>query len=301
MPRRITQADLAKATGLSRSTVAKALTMGAEASELSATTRRLVRDTAVQLGYRGASGRSIALIGADPSAWRDPFLPEALAALAEAGLRVTITPWMEAGTALVGSSAVIAVAFIPAGLAELAAAHGLPCLALNATGGKGTSCIRSDEASDLTHAVSHLAGLGHRRLCLAYSTGTFPHFSVAERRRAAAAEASRLGLHLDEMPLNDGDDDLLRLMTAADGPTALILAPVDTHPWRLLEARRRRAFALVAVGKDLRNSPVTSIQPDYCGVARALARACQDDGAPGDILLPGRLVVRDTSTPPPAP
>lgn len=299
--RRVTQVDIARATGLSRSTVAKALSLPPERSELSAATRRKVLEAARSLGYREAGGHGVILVGCDDSAWQDPFLPFALPALTGAGLRVAIQPWQGAETPLhaAGANAVVAVAFIPPELPRLAASHGLPCLALNAAGGDGAVGVRPDEAADLTAVVEHLAALGHRRICFAFATGVHPHFSVVERRRAVAAAARRRRVVVEEMVLNHGEEDLPRVMTMRDGPTALILAPVETHPWRMLEARRKRPFALVVVGQDGRNSPVTSVQPDYAGLAARFAACCAGEEAPAaDVLLPGRLVVRDTSTPP---
>ncbi|MCK6487063.1 MAG: LacI family DNA-binding transcriptional regulator [Planctomycetes bacterium] len=296
MPRRITQDDLARATGLSRSTVAKVLSPAAARGELSAATRRTVLEAARRLGYRDDAGRTVVLVGSDGSAWQDPFLPAALAALTGAGLRPLCLPWQGRDTPLPGGApaAVVAMAFLPDGLAALAETHGLRCLAFNAAG-EGATAIRPDEAADMAAAIDHLAGLGHRRLCFAFATGVVPHFSVAERRRAAAAAARRHRLVVEEVVLNHGEDDLLRLMAAADGPSALILAPVEGNPWRVLECRRQRPFALVVVGNDQRHSPITSIQADSAGLAAALVAACTGETA-GEALLRGRLMVRETSS-----
>jgi DNA-binding LacI/PurR family transcriptional regulator len=302
MPRRITQEDVAKATGLSRSTVAKVLSLAPCRGELSAATRQRVLDAARDLGYR-SSGQGVILVGADDSAWQDPFLPAALAALTADGHRASLVSWEGCAAALhTGPSpaAVVAVAFLPPTLPDLAAATGLRCLALNATGTAGAIGIRPDEEADATAAVEHLAALGHRSICFAFATGVHPHFSITERRRAIAAAARRLRITIDEVVLNHGEDELLRLMAARNGPTSLILAPVEAHPWRVMEARRTRAFALVVLGQDERNSPVTSVQPDYAGIAMHLAAACSGRLPEADLAVPGRLVERATSVGPPA-
>lgn len=299
MPRRITQEDVAKATGLSRSTVAKVLSLARSRGELSAATRQRVLDAARSLGYR-ATGQGVILVGSDHTAWQDPFLPAALAALTADGHRASLVSWEGCEATLhIGPSpaAVIAVAFLPPELPAMAAAAGLPCLALNTRGCPGAVGVRPDEQADLAAVVEHLAALGHRSICFAFATGVHPHISVAERRQAVAATARRLRLVVEEVVLNHGEEELLRLMTARHGPTALILAPMETQPWHVVEARRKRPFALVVVGQDQRNSPVTSVQPDYAGVAARLAEACH--GASADIAVPGRLVVRETSLPPP--
>lgn len=301
MPRRITQEDVARATGLSRSTVAKVLSLAPGRGELSAATRQRVLDAACSLGYRSA-GQGVLLVGSDDSAWQDPFLPSALAALTAEGHRAQLVAWEGCAAALQAGpppAAVVAVAFLPPGLPALAAGAGLRCLALNAAGAEGAVAIRPDERADAEAAVAHLAALGHRRLCLAFATGVHPHVSVGERRRAVAAAARRLRLTVEEVVLNHGEDELLRLMTARQGPTGLILCPMETHPWQMVEARRKRPFALVVLGQDQRNSPVTSLQPDYAGVAAALAAACAGSPPTADVALPGRLVERATSVPPP--
>lgn len=301
MPRRITQEDVATATGLSRSTVAKVLSLAPGRGELSAATRQRVLDAARGLGYR-AAGQGVILVGSDDSAWQDPFLPAALAALTADGHRASLVSWEGCEAALhIGPppSAVIAVAFLPPGLPSQAAAAGLRCLALNAAGVEGAIGIRPDERADATTAVEHLAALGHRSLCFAFATGVHPHFSITDRRRAITSAARRLRLTVDEVVLNHGEDELLRLMTARKGPTALILCPMETHPWRVVEARAKRPFALVVLGQDQRNSPVTSVQPDYAGVAQRLAEACAGPLPSADLAVPGRLVERATSVAPP--
>lgn len=298
MPRRATQEDIARAAGVSRSAVAKALTLPAERSEIAPATRRRILDAARALGYQGGSPRTVCLVGGEASAWQDPFLPGALAALTAAAHPVHLRAWPVASGDLRGIAVLVAVAFLPAELPRLAAREGLRCLALNGAG-DGALAVRPDEAADMAAAVEHLAGLGHRHLCFAFATGIHPHFSVAERRRAAAEAALRLGLRLEEQVLNHGEDDLLRLMTSRGGPTALILAPMETHPWRVVEARRQRPFALVVIGQDQRNSPLSSIQPDYAEVGRRLAVTCACAGGDAPALVPGRLVARDTSVPPP--
>lgn len=301
MPRRITQEDVAKATGLSRSTVAKVLSLAPGRGELSPATRQRVLDAARGLGYR-AAGQGVLLVGSDDSAWQDPFLPAALAALTAGGHRASLVAWEGCEAALhVGPppAAVIAVAFLPPELPRMAADAGLRCLAFNAAGADGVVGIRPDERADATAAVEHLAALGHRRICFAFATGVHPHFSVPDRRKAVAAAARRLRITVEEVVLNHGEDELLRLMTARNGPTGLILCPMETHPWRVVEARAKRPFAVVALGQDQRNSPLTSVQPDYAGVAARLAEAC--DGAPpaADVAVPGRLVERASSVAPP--
>lgn len=301
MPRRITQEDVARATGLSRSTVAKVLSLAPGRGELSPATRQRVLDAARGLGYR-AAGQNVLLVGGDDSAWQDPFLPAALAALTADGHRAGLVSWEGCAAALhVGPppAAVIAVAFLPPALPRLAAEAGLRCLALNATGADAAVGIRPDERADADAAVEHLAGLGHRRLCLAFATGVHPHVSVVDRRRAVAAAARRLRITVEEVVLNHGEDELLRLMAARNGPTGLILCPMETHPWRVVEARAKRPFALVVLGQDQRNSPVTSVQPDYAGVAARLAEACAGAMPAADVAVPGRLVERATSVPPP--
>lgn len=300
--RRVTQDDIARTTGLSRSTVAKVLSLAPGRGELSAATRRRVLDAARSLGYRSA-GQGALLVGSDDSAWQDPFLPAALAALTADGLRAGMVAWEGCEAALhVGPppAAVIAVAFLPPELPAIVAAAGLRCLALNTAGAPGIVGIRPDERADATAAVEHLAALGHRSLCFAFATGVHPHFSITDRRRAIAAAARRQRLTVEELVLNHGEDELLRLMTARSGPTALILCPMETHPWAVVEARRRRPFALVVLGQDQRNSPVTSVQPDYAGVAARLAAACTGPLPTADLMVPGRLVERATSVAPPA-
>ncbi|HAT10564.1 MAG TPA: hypothetical protein DCS97_08230 [Planctomycetes bacterium] len=298
MSRRITQEDVARSTGLSRSTVAKVLSLARNRGELSPATRQRVLDAARRLGYR-ATGQGVIMVGSDHTAWQDPFLPGALAALTAGGGYAKLVSWSDCETALhTGPSpaALIAVAFLPPELPAMAAAAGLPCLVLNSRGGAGAIGVHPDEQADLAVVVEHLAALGHRRLCFAFATGVHPHISVADRRQSVAACARRLRLTVDEVVLNHGEDELLRLMTSRDGPTALILAPIETQPWRVVEARRKRPFALVVIGQDQRNSPLSSMQPDYAGVAARLVEACA--GATADIAVPGRLVIRETSVPP---
>jgi DNA-binding LacI/PurR family transcriptional regulator len=289
MARRPTQSDIARRAGVSRSAVAKALNLPADRCELSGDTRGRILATARQLGYRAAAQAPVRLATGDPEGWKDPFLPAFLAAADAAGIRL-----------LLGAddrpAATVSVAFPTP--ATAGPRFGLNCRA------PGLCAASPDEAADMAVVVAHLASLGHRRLVFAFATGVHAHDSV-ERRRAAFQTACRAhACQGAEAVLNHGDGDLRRELADVRGPSALVLAPIESQPWDFLELRRRRPFALVVIGNNLRGGSATSLQPDYAGVADGLVerlRAVLAGAAmPGDdLLLPGRLVVRDTSVPPP--
>jgi len=184
----------------------------------------------------------------------------------------------------------------------------------------GVARVLTDDIDGMWQAAEHLHQLGHRRI--AFIAG--PHSSNAARVREEGYRQaiSRLGLPLDESNITHGDWNIqktqeatLRLLNRkAPRPTALICADDKMA----LVAARTAAKIGVRVPEDLSivgfadlemalyaNPPLTTVAQPFAdlGVATVrrllrLSRSLEEQEVleTTDILLPNRLVIRESTT-----
>ncbi len=180
---------------------------------------------------------------------------------------------------------------------------------------RAVDVVRTDDVAGARLAVEHLAGLGHESITHV-DGGRAP--GAAERRRGYRAAMRGFGLE-SEMRLvpgglseQDGERAAVQLAT---GPLPTAITAFNDHcAAGLLAALRGRGVRvpdeLSLVGYDdshiasLPSIALTTIAQDAPTLARAaldLALARTDDGKrePSDVVVPPKLVVRQTSARPP--
>jgi DNA-binding LacI/PurR family transcriptional regulator len=173
--------------------------------------------------------------------------------------------------------------------------------------------VRTDDHTGARIAVEHLAGLGHTSI--AHVDGRRAP-GAAERRRGYEAAMRERGLLPAFIPggltESDGERAADQLLSA-ERPTA-VTAFNDHCAAGLMSAVRRRGVevptALSVVGYDnshiasLASVALTTIAQDSTALAAsalqlAVARAedSPDDHSPSEVIVPPRLVLRDTTAP----
>lgn len=191
-------------------------------------------------------------------------------------------------------------------------------------GRSGTAHVQGVLASDLqglADAVDHLVGLGHRRI--AYVDGPRGSIATARRRgyRAAMAGAELAGLVCVVPGGNTEVAGLSAVPRLLDSEPTAVVAFNDRCAIGvrdgLIRAGRAVPEAVSVVGYDdgpvarLATISLTSVSQDPPALAAAALKALaarldagEADAAwrvPGDVVLPPRLVARDTSGPAPSP
>jgi DNA-binding LacI/PurR family transcriptional regulator len=179
---------------------------------------------------------------------------------------------------------------------------------------RAAAVVRTDDAAGLRLAVEHLAGLGHQ--VIAHVDGQHAP-GAAERRRGYRATMRRLGLdaHARVVPggLTEQHGERAVAQLLAGTPPTAVTAFNDHCAAGLMAAVRARGVRipdqLSLVGYD--NSHIASLAtvalttvaqdaPALAGKALdlALTRAEHEDDTSSEIVLPPRLVVRQTSARP---
>ena len=323
--------DVATRAGVSRALVSIVFRGAAGASPA---TRERVLAAAAELGYqpdRRASRlgrtrtRMLGVVFHVGHAFHGDLVDSLYAAAAELGYEVVlsgVTPRRgeeEAVRALIAERCegivLLGSTLPPRALGELA--EQLPTVSvLRDVRADGVDVVRTDEAEGLRQAVTHLHGLGHRRIAHA-DGGRAP--GAAQRRRGYRTAMRRLGL--TEMPLFPGgltEEDGARAANALlampdrERPTA-VAAFNDRCALGLIDAVRRAGLEvperLSVVGfDDIRAASyahiaLTTIRQDADALGRlAIGRAAArlDEGAPPGrpLVVPPALVVRATTRAP---
>jgi LacI family transcriptional regulator len=245
--------ELAAACGVSVATVSRALNGHPEVSEA---TRRQVRETADRLGYRPSQsaralvrGRSDTVgvlwdTGYETTGLRHPFLQSVLVgvkrALSEAGRHMMLLNFDDRGS---GERAYLDAArqhqldgVVLMGVDDshpsvrLMYDSGFPCVAFDLPiAGPRASYVSSDNRAGAMAAVTHLHGLGHRRV--ATITGPDRLLPAADRLAGYQAAVEALGMVQSPQYIVAGDFFLesgyaaaRQLVGLADRPTAIFAA-----------------------------------------------------------------------------
>ncbi|ACZ29411.1 transcriptional regulator, LacI family [Xylanimonas cellulosilytica DSM 15894] len=324
----VTVRDVARAAGVSISTVSRALS----APEMvAAPTRDRVAAIAAELGYqpnRAAAGLRAGRTGALGLLVPDlanPYFAAVAKGVAERarehGLGVFVVdsdedPAVEVEVlrSLAHQTDGVILASPRAVEADREAVGAKPVVVVNQD---GPLAVVTDVAAGVRLALEHLRGLGHRRI--AYVGGPATSWSDARRRAALGdADVVALGPHHPTVAGGAAAADAV----VASGATAAITFN-DVVAVGLVRAVRERGLRvpedLSVVGCDdtflaaLVTPALTSIGTDLREVGRSATELLvgrltaapgsgPDDAAPATITLPGTLTVRDsTTTAPPTP
>ena len=179
--------------------------------------------------------------------------------------------------------------------------------------------VGSDHAEGVRLALAHLHALGHRRI--AHLAGALNTVAGAARLEAFRDEAAALGLDVPDGLVRRGDftsasgyRETCALLALDERPTA-ILAASDLMALAALQAIRDAGLQpgtdIAVAGFDdleaaaLAHPPLTTIRQDRkelgtLAANRAIELVEDPDSTPQDTIVPVELVVRASSTSPPA-
>jgi DNA-binding LacI/PurR family transcriptional regulator len=317
---RTTVQDVARAAGVSVSTVSRALTGGT----VSAATRQTVIEAATRLGYqpnRAARGLitgrtgNLGLIVPD---LRNPFFADvakgvsARARAVDYGVFISDTDEdpvaeLEAIRTLGRNTDGLLVCSPRAADADLLAAADPETTVLLHRRVPGMSSVVADVADGIRQAVRHLRALGHRRI--AYVHGPEDSWAAQQRVTALSAFDARDGLEIlwlgSVTPAFEGG--LLAGDLVLDSPATAVLAYNDLVALGLLHRLAARGATvperMSVVGFDdvslagMSHPPLTSVAvPKDRAGAVGLDLLLGRTGAPaGEMVLPTSLVVRASS------
>jgi LacI family transcriptional regulator len=326
----ITLADVARAAGVSRSTASLVLR---DSSQVADATRARVRAAVEQLGYvyhRGAahlrSSRS-GTIGLLVCEIVNPFYAELTVAvdrvLDQAGYVVFLANTAESVERQlrfirrmreqgVDGLILCPAAGTPAALLAQLRAWRMPCVqALRHLLAHDGDYVGADYELGVAQATEHLIRLGHRRI--AFVGGGLAHSALLERRAGYQAALRRHRLQAGpflrcEQTRRAGVEAVGALLDGADPPTA-VLCYNDMVAFGVMVGLQRRGLQagrdLAVIGVDdvpeaaLAHPALTTVAtlplPTGEEAARLLLRRIADpDGVPERIMLPTRLVVRES-------
>ena len=177
----------------------------------------------------------------------------------------------------------------------------------------GASAVLSDHAAGVREVVAHLAGLGHRTLGLV--AGPLQVRPGREAVRAFRACCEELGVTAIVEPgaftAEHGHDAALRMLDAAEPPTALIAGSNQIFPGVLRALRERK----LRIPDDIslvtfHELPLLGLLEPPVDVVRRDPRSSGEDAAnlllarlrgeePSTLVVPTSLEVRGSSGPPP--
>lgn len=332
--RRVSMADVARVAGVSAQTVSRVSNGHAG---VIGSTRQQVLDAMAQLGYRPNSAaralkygefRTIGVILFTLSSTGNSRTLEAIAThAADEGYAITLLP-VEVPTqdrvlgafTRLGELAVDAVIVIMEvhllDAATVTVPPGVHVLVVDSNGGDRYPVVDTDQADGARQATRHLLSLGHRTVW--HVAG--PPESYASERRAAAWQATLTAARVPVPPPLRGDwsaeSGYLAGLRLADEPdcTAVFVAN-DQMALGVLRALHEKGKVVprdvsVVGFDDIADSasfipPLTTIHQDFAEVGRQsvqrVLRLIRDEPAEaGIILVPTRLVVRESTGPPPA-
>jgi DNA-binding LacI/PurR family transcriptional regulator len=242
--------DIARASGVSQSTVSRVLNDAVTTVPIAAETRERVLEAADRLGYRpnplarGLRGAKTMLLGIIVREISDPFFAHAVEAvslgardrsynvvLGSAHSRADEAIQLHAVLETRHCDAIIVLGDMrdqPRLLGDLAASR-VPVVALWQGGPlPGVDTVNVDNRAGVVAAVDHLTELGHRRLGF---IGESLHGDVRERRAAFVDHLADLGMAPDDGHIvpavtdpEAGADAFRRLMARPDPPSAVVTA-----------------------------------------------------------------------------
>jgi len=265
--------DIAKAAGVSQSTVSRVLNDTPTSVPIAVDTRQRVQEVAKRLGYRpnplarGLRGARTMLLGVIVREITDPFFSMAIEALStEAltrGYNVVLGSAHSKADEAIALKAVLetrhcdAIVLLgdmrdePKFLEDLRASQ-TPIIALwHGTELEGVPTVNIDNRAGMVAAIDHLIDLGHRRIAF---IGGRPLGDIRERRTAFYEHLEESGIAVDEEyvqnVINDpaGGDAALRTLVALDSPPTAVVCSTDHLATGVLHAA---ADLGLAVPRDL--------------------------------------------------
>ena len=333
--RSVTMRDVARATGVSQSTVSRVLSGTASAVPIASDTRQRVLAEAARMGYepnplaRALRGAPMMLLGLIVREITDPFFATAVEAIStEArlhGYNVVLGTAHGRAEEAIELRAVLetrhcdALVLIgdmrdqPRMLEDLLHAH-VPVVAMwQGSALRGIPMVNIDNRAGIRAALDHLHGLGHRRIAL---VGGHPFAAIGERRAAYRDWTEEHGLAVPDgyvqLRSNEpagGEAALEALLALPDPPTAIVCT-TDLIAVGVLHAAAARGVSvprdLSVTGFDdlplsahLVPALTTLRMPIRVMAARAVGIAIGDQVAPtGEECLEPELIVRRSTAPP---
>ncbi len=326
--------DIAKAAGVSHSTVSRALS---DSPLVNAATRSRIHRLAQEMGYSPDAGaRSLVrghtcTVGVVVTTIADPFSAEVVEGIESAayahGYSVILAvsqdePEREvAAVEMLRSKRVDAVIVTSSRVGALhqerLGAAGVPVILLNSHSQQlapHTFSVRVDDQHGARLATAHLLALGHRRI--AHVAGPEGHSPSADRLAGYRAALAEAGVPFDGALVfagtgrpAAGEQALASLLALAERSTA-VFCYNDMTAIGLLRAARLAGLTvprdLAVVGFDdipfatyVSPSLTTVAQPKFAMGQRAMQMALSlmggRDEEVSDVVLQGRLVVRETT------
>lgn len=331
--------DIAKAAGVSQSTVSRVLNDTPTSVPIAAETRERVQEVALRLGYRpnplarGLRGARTMLLGVIVREITDPFFAMAVEAVStEAlarGYNVVLGSAHSKADEAIALRAVLetrhcdAILLLgdmrdePKFLEDLRASQ-TPIIALwHGSELDGVPTVNIDNRAGMTAALEHLVDLGHTRIAF---IGGRPLGDIRERRTAYEQFLGERGIAVSEDYVkhvtNDpaGGDSALRTLLALDEPPTAVVCSTDHLATGVLHAAAELGIAvpgaLSVVGFDdipissYTVPPLTTVHmpvSEMTAVAASLAMDEPEDGAaPVDnVVVWPSLVIRKSTGPAP--
>lgn len=331
-----TMQDIARAAGVSQSTVSRILNDAVTTVPIAAVTRQRVLDVANRLGYRpnplarGLRGAKTMLLGIIVREISDPFFAPGVEAVSTRARERNYNVVLGSAHGLADEAielhglletrhcdAIIVFGDMrdqPRLLDDLAAAT-VPVVALwQGTPLPGIDTVNVDNRVGVRLAVDHLVALGHRRFGF---IGGGSHGDLRERRTAFVERLGELGMPPDDAhvvpAVSDpaaGADAFGELAATPAPPTAVVTA-TDLLALGALHAAHSRGIAVPArvsiVGFDdiplatYTAPPLTTVHnpiTEMAALAVDLAIDHEDDGARDHVLIP-TFTVRASAGPAP--
>jgi DNA-binding LacI/PurR family transcriptional regulator len=251
-PRPVTMQDIARAAGVSQSTVSRVLNDTPTSVPIAAETRERVQEVASRLGYRpnplarGLRGARTMLLGVIVREITDPFFSMAIEALStEAlarGYNVVLGSAHSKADEAIALKAVLetrhcdAILLLgdmrdePKFLEDLRASQ-TPVIALwHGTELEGVPTINIDNRAGMVAGLDHLIGLGHTRIAF---IGGRPLGDIRERRTAYLEHLEEKGLAVPDGYVQEvsndpaGGDAALRALIGLESPPTAVVCSTD--------------------------------------------------------------------------
>jgi DNA-binding LacI/PurR family transcriptional regulator len=339
--RPVTMQDIARAAGVSQSTVSRVLNDAPTSVPIAAETRERVREVAERLGYRpnplarGLRGARTMLLGVIVREIMDPFFSMAIEAISgEAlarGYNVVLGIAHSKADEAIALRAVLetrhcdAILLLgdmrdePKFLEDLRASQ-TPVVALwHGTELEGVPTVNIDNRAGIVAALDHLIDLGHKRIAF---IGGRPLGDIRERRTAYLEHLAERGLDTpDEYVQNGtndprGGDQALRTLMGLDAPPTAVVCSTDHLATGVLHAADELGLQVPAdlsvIGFDdipmatFTIPPLTTVRMPIAEMSAAAARLAMDE--PQDVgdealdyLAVPGLIIRESTGQAPMP
>ncbi len=336
--RPVTMQDIAKAAGVSQSTVSRVLNDAPTSVPIAAETRERVQEVAKRLGYRpnplarGLRGARTMLLGVIVREITDPFFAMAIEALStEAlarGYNVVLGSAHSKADEAIALRAVLetrhcdAILLLgdmrdePKFLDDLRASQ-TPVIALwHGSELEGVPTVNIDNRAGMVAALDHLVDHGHTRIAF---VGGRPLGDIRERRTAYVEYLEGRGVSVpDEYVQNvsndpSGGDAALRALLALDSPPTAVVCSTDHLATGVLHAAADLGVpvpgALSVIGFDdipmasFTVPSLTTIHMPVDEMTAVAARLAMDEPEDGGLLesvvLSPSLVIRKSTGPAP--